>query len=127
MQYIDKHGLSITTFENKAGFSNGYLINTRKRGADLTNKALIKLRENQPEHYYKIFPEEKETEQNVNENVPDYKAHSGVFATTDGVGLHEILSKCLDVISGQQKTIGDQQTTIHEMFTTWGGEKRKAT
>lgn len=54
--YIENQGISVSEFERKAGISNGYLNNTSKRGADVTQKILDKIREGFGEDYYLIFP-----------------------------------------------------------------------
>lgn len=55
-EYIDNQGLSISEFERKAGLSNGYLNNTQKRGADITQKILDKIKKSLGDEYYLIFP-----------------------------------------------------------------------
>jgi transcriptional regulator with XRE-family HTH domain len=59
LQYIESEGFGVSDFEKKSGLSSSYLTNTEKRGSDITSKALKKIQKNQPDHYYKIFPEEK--------------------------------------------------------------------
>jgi transcriptional regulator with XRE-family HTH domain len=54
--YIESQGLSISEFERKAGISNGYLSNTQKRGADITQKILDKTKKSLGDEYYLIFP-----------------------------------------------------------------------
>lgn len=54
-KYIEDHGITEAAFERKAQMSNGYLTNTRKRGADVSQKILDKVRENLKDEYSKIF------------------------------------------------------------------------
>jgi phage repressor protein C with HTH and peptisase S24 domain len=58
--YIENQGISVSEFERRAGISNGYLGNTEKRGADITQKILDKIKENLRNEYYSIFPDERE-------------------------------------------------------------------
>ena len=58
LKYIEGQGISVSSFESKCGLSYSYLGKTKERGADISEKFLKKIRENSPEHYYKIFPEE---------------------------------------------------------------------
>jgi hypothetical protein len=58
LQYIESQGLSKSVLERDAKLGNSYFVNTKKRGEDISMKMLEKMRNNLPEHYYKIFPEE---------------------------------------------------------------------
>lgn len=48
---IERQGKSVAEFERKAGISNGYLENTKKRGSDISKKILDKIRKNAPEEW----------------------------------------------------------------------------
>lgn len=54
-QYIKNQQLSEAEFERKAGISNGYLSNTSKRGADISQKILDKALENLDENFRNLF------------------------------------------------------------------------
>jgi hypothetical protein len=58
IEYIENHGLSVSDFERRAGLGPTYLSSTKKRDADISQKSLIKIKENLKGEYYKIFPEE---------------------------------------------------------------------
>jgi len=60
IQFLENHRVSFSSFEQKAKLGSSYLTKTRDRGVDLTWKSLEKIRQNAPDDYYKIFPEEKE-------------------------------------------------------------------
>jgi hypothetical protein len=72
IKYIENQGIALSDFERKSGLGNTYFTNTKKREADLSYKALMKIKENQPEHYYKIFPEEKPVAHAIGEHEPAY-------------------------------------------------------
>jgi hypothetical protein len=129
LKYIENQGISVTDFERHAGFSNGYLINTKKRDADLSPKALIKLKNNQREHYYKIFPEERDNDERPQMNVEE---GAGVYRMNTKMtenDLATLLTKAMEMLSQNQRIIEkhteviqehtviihDQQATIHEL------------
>lgn len=62
LKYIANERISVSEFERKSGLSNSYLYKTRDRDADLTKKIEERIRKNNPDDYYKIFPEEKNNE-----------------------------------------------------------------
>lgn len=118
LKYIENQGLSLSTFERDAGLGYSYLGKTRDRGADVTLKVLDKIRINAPEHYYKIFPEEKEGANHIEEHEPGYKA--GI----EGVAELELLRQELEqlraslqdkdaLIRSQQKIIELQERMLH--------------
>lgn len=59
LTYIGNQSITEAEFERKSGISNGYLRNTQKRGADVTEKILEKVKKSNPGDYYNIFIEEK--------------------------------------------------------------------
>ncbi len=63
MQYLEDHKISISQFERDSKISNGYLTNTNDRKAEITQKILDRIRQNNSEVYFKIFPEEKPKDQ----------------------------------------------------------------
>ena len=57
LQYIEDQNISISEFERRADLSNGYINNTLKRGADITQKILDKIEQNLRDDFDKIFQE----------------------------------------------------------------------
>lgn len=55
MQYLDSQNESVSSFERRVGISNGYFANTKKRGSDVSQKVLDKIRDKIPDEYRKIF------------------------------------------------------------------------
>lgn len=77
LQYIDNQSIDIAKFERESGISNGYFGNTQKRGADITDKILDKIRQKQPKIYTEVFgtPQgpQPTTIQNENSMDEDYR------------------------------------------------------
>lgn len=59
IKYLENKGVSLSLFERETKLGYSYLGKTKNRGAEISDKALAKIRDNTPNDYYKIFPEEK--------------------------------------------------------------------
>lgn len=128
LHYIESQGLSITRLEKEAGFSNGYLLNTKKRGADITGKALIKLKNNLPNHYYKIFPEEKT--EGVNDMPEGRLAEEFIEPCekyiTENNHLKEIVNKLESTINDKNIIIESKNEIIALQRQLLGGKSNQA-
>jgi len=97
LQFIDSQKISISEFERKSGISNAYLKNTVDRGADVTFKILDKIRQNNPDDYYKIFPKENANRETsvsiVEEDQASYSQSVPVSAVVSMIESNRILSE----------------------------------
>jgi hypothetical protein len=115
LQFIENHGLSVTDFERTAGFSNGYLLNTKKREADITPKALIKLKNNLPEYFNQIFPEEGDNSSIENKMDDPAVNYSKKDPATEMAAL---LVKAMEILSQNQRIIEKHAETIDKHAET---------
>jgi transcriptional regulator with XRE-family HTH domain len=104
LKYVEDQGISLSVFERKAGLSNSYLNNTKKRGEDISAKILDKIKENLKEEYYKIFPEEPKDEvtNTTGEHETEYSQNIN----------YEKLQVEIDLL---RERLGDKDATIQAM------------
>jgi hypothetical protein len=112
LQYIDNQGIDIAKFERESDISNGYFGNTHKRGADITDKILEKIRQKQPKIYTEVFGTAREPQptqqQNANSMDEDYRIKFEQLLQEQNVLLkkqNEQLADALDTVRTMAKGI----------------------
>lgn len=75
LKHLEDQGIAPSSFERKVGLSNSYFNNTMKRGEDITAKMLDRIRDNAPETYFEIFPNEKPQPNAAKEITPPSQKH----------------------------------------------------
>jgi hypothetical protein len=126
LKYIESQGIRLSAFEREAKLGNSYFANTKKRGEDVTAKMLDRIRNNVPEDYYKIFPEEKEKGTHIEEHEPGYTKNGQSPSELEKLReeLEQLKASLTDkeeLIRAQQKIIELQERILNQGGNDEGG------